>query len=823
MVEGTTPIAPMNPPKSREEELFFTALALPTAGRSAYLASACGEDDTLRGRVELLLRAHEEVRSFMETSPAAGVVETPTRHTLQPEEKPGETIGRYKLLQKIGEGGCGVVYMAEQQEPVVRRVALKVIKLGMDTKEVIARFEAERQALALMNHPNIASVLDGGATEAGRPFFVMELVRGVPITKFCDEQNLTTAARLELFTAVCHAVQHAHQKGIIHRDLKPSNILVTLHDGKPVPKVIDFGIAKATQGKLTDSTVFTAFEQFIGTPAYMSPEQAEMSGLDIDTRSDIYSLGVLLYELLTGRPPFDPKTLVAGGLDEIRRIIREVEPPKPSTQLSTLAAADRTTIARLRGVDPAKHRVQLSGDLDWIVMKALEKNRARRYETPSEFAADIARHLGNEPVLACPPSTVYRLSKLFGRYKLAFTAAAMIALAVAAGAIVSTWQAIRATRAEHVAVAERTRAENARTEAEAARGREAALRIEAEKNQTRAETEATRSSQVAAFMKAMLTGIGPRVALGRDTQLLREIVQQTEARLQAELTQQPAVLAELRDTLGLVYYDLGDYPRAIELFRSALADRRRLWGNENVAVASSLDHLGLALHWDSEIIEADSVLREAVAIRRKLLGNEHPDTATALAHLGEVLWRQRRFNESLNVRREVLAVRRKIYGPEHADVAEILVEIATTLGSSTADGIRDIQGSEAHYREGLALQRKLFGAEHPVVAATLHHMSLALNNAGKRGEAIQAISEALELRRGKAEGVCLLHVNNRNPKITCNRLTLSDRPSLDDNRYPPGCSAPVTARSGGLTLTPSLHCNLQIRPIRCRRDFRIDG
>ncbi len=443
----------MNPPKSREEELFFTALALPTAGRSSYLASACGDDDALRGRVELLLRAHEEARSFMETSPAAGVVETPARHTLQPEEKPGETIGRYKLLQKIGEGGCGVVYMAEQQEPVVRRVALKVIKLGMDTKEVIARFEAERQALALMNHPNIASVLDGGATEAGRPFFVMELVRGVPITKFCDEQNLPTAKRLELFTAVCHAVQHAHQKGIIHRDLKPSNILVTLHDGVPVPKVIDFGIAKATQGKLTDSTVFTAFEQFIGTPAYMSPEQAEMSGLDIDTRSDIYSLGVLLYELLTGRPPFDPKTLLAAGLDEIRRIIREVDPPRPSTRLATLTDADRSTVATQRGTAPAHLSVLLRGDLDWIVMRCLEKDRTRRYETPSALATDIVRHLDDEPVVARPPGTAYRLRKLVRRNRAICAASAAVFLVLVVGLTLSSWLLVKERKARQLAEA----------------------------------------------------------------------------------------------------------------------------------------------------------------------------------------------------------------------------------------------------------------------------------------------------------------------------------------------------------------------------------
>ncbi|MEO7598777.1 MAG: serine/threonine-protein kinase, partial [Opitutus sp.] len=324
----------MNDPAPQEELIFSDALLFPPADRARYLDLACQGDAALRQRIEQLIFAHESAATFMVAS-GAGQLRQPEKPPAArgPTDQPGDRIGRYKLLQHLGEGGCGVVWMAEQEQPVRRRVALKVIKLGMDTKTVIARFEAERQALALMDHPNIARVLDAGSTDAGRPFFVMELVPGVPITKYCDQHNLPTPARLALFTQVCHAVQHAHQKGVIHRDLKPSNILVTLHDGDPMPKVIDFGIAKATQGRLTDLTLFTAFEQFIGTPAYMSPEQAEMSGIDVDTRSDIYSLGVLLYELLTGRQPFDPKTLVQAGLDEIHRIIREVEPVKPSTRL----------------------------------------------------------------------------------------------------------------------------------------------------------------------------------------------------------------------------------------------------------------------------------------------------------------------------------------------------------------------------------------------------------------------------------------------------------------------------------------------------------
>ncbi len=375
---------------ARERQIFLAALQVtaPTA-RIALLDRECGDDAALRARILALLEEEQTVGDFLET-PAIGGTGLMSAAT----EKPGDRIGRYKLLQKIGEGGAGVVYMAEQEEPVRRRVALKVIKLGMDTKTVIARFEAERQALAMMDHPNIAKVLDAGATEAGRPFFVMELVRGIKITQYCDENKLSTNARLSLFTQVCQAIQHAHQKGVIHRDVKPSNILVTLHDGRPVPKVIDFGIVKATEHRLTEKTLFTEFTTFIGTPAYMSPEQAEMSGLDIDTRSDIYSLGVLLYELLTGKTPFDPEKLLKAGLDECRRTIREQEPPRPSTRLSGLIGMELTTTAQQRHTEPPRLIHQLSGDLDWIVMKCLEKDRTRRYATANALAEEIQRYLG---------------------------------------------------------------------------------------------------------------------------------------------------------------------------------------------------------------------------------------------------------------------------------------------------------------------------------------------------------------------------------------------------------------------------------------------
>ena len=471
----------VDPKFDHERELFLRALEQATPGeRTAFLDGACGRDATLRARIEELIRNHSNDNFLDGPAPGVETVKvTPTDETVAT----GERIGRYKLLQKIGEGGCGVVYMAEQEEPVRRRVALKVIKLGMDTKSVIARFEAERQALAMMDHPNIAKVLDGGATDTGRPYFVMELVRGTKITEYCDETKLPTRDRLDLFVKVCQAVQHAHQKGIIHRDLKPSNILVTVNDGAAVPKVIDFGIAKATnQQRLTDKTVFTAFEQFIGTPAYMSPEQALMTSVDIDTRSDIYSLGVLLYEMLTGKTPLEAKELLSLGLDEMRRAIREQEPVRPSTRLSTMQEGDLTSTAKQRQIEVPTLIHQLRGDLDWIVMKALEKDRARRYETANGLASDIQRHLNNEPVLARPASTAYRFQKLVRRNKLLFAAGASIVTALLVGVVVSTWQAARAVKAERQARAETVRAQTAEQTATQSAAAEARAREQADQS-----------------------------------------------------------------------------------------------------------------------------------------------------------------------------------------------------------------------------------------------------------------------------------------------------------------------------------------------------
>ena len=460
---------------TREESLFAEALLMANrVAREAFLDQACAGDAGLRARIAKLLAAHAASDQFFGECIAnlgvdAGNVSEPADPMDGSEatgEKVGSRVGRYRLLRQLGEGGCGEVYLAEQEEPVRRRVALKVIKLGMATKNVIGRFEVERQALALMDHPNIAKVLDAGATEQGRPYFVMELVGGVKITTFCDEHQLEARQRLDLFIQVCQAIQHAHQKGVIHRDIKPSNILVSVQDGVSMPKVIDFGIAKATANRLTDETTFTAAGQFVGTPAYMSPEQAELSGLDVDTRSDIYSLGVLLYELLTGRTPFDQKELVSSGLDEMRRKLREVDPQRPSTLLTSLANADLTATAHSRHIDPPKLIRSLKGDLDWIVMKTLEKDRRRRYETANALALDIQRYLNNEPVNARPPSKIYRLQKLVLRNKAIYASGALVAVTLIAGLVVST----------HLFFQER----EARFEAERARANEMQLRQEAE-------------------------------------------------------------------------------------------------------------------------------------------------------------------------------------------------------------------------------------------------------------------------------------------------------------------------------------------------------
>jgi tetratricopeptide (TPR) repeat protein len=506
----------------RVEALFHAAADLPEGERGAFLDGACGSDALLRGRVERLLdRLGEDISLTSPMGEGDRAVSRSAESVMT--EGPGSVIDRYKLLQVIGEGGFGVVYMAEQQAPVVRKVALKIIKLGMDTREVVARFEAERQALALMDHPNIAQVLDGGATDSGRPYFVMELVRGVSITQFCNRNTLSTGQRLELFSAVCRAVQHAHQKGVIHRDLKPSNVMVTLRDGVPIPKVIDFGVAKAMHSRLTDKTLFTRYEQFVGTPAYMSPEQAEMSALDLDTRTDIYSLGVLLYELLTGTTPFDDTTLRRAGLAEIQRIIREEQPVRPSVRISATpgAAAVRHGDVGVAGLS----RV-LRGDLDWIVMKALEKDRGRRYATAGDMAEDIRRHLANEPVIAGPPGAGYRVRKFLARHRAAVASFALIALALVVGMIATSTAMVKSRR-----------------------------------NAEMATEQADRAMSAVNFLLSTLSLTNPEVAQDPDVSV-QTLLDHASAEVADEFAGFPGVEVRVRATIGRAYRRLGQFEQA---------------------------------------------------------------------------------------------------------------------------------------------------------------------------------------------------------------------------------------------------------------------
>jgi serine/threonine protein kinase len=655
-------------------------------------------------------------------------------------EGPGTRIGPYKLLQVIGEGGMGVVYMAEQDKPIRRRVALKVIKAGMDTDQVVARFEAERQALALMDHPNIARVLDAGATESGRPFFVMELVNGIPITEYCDQTQLAPRERLELFVPVCQAIQHAHQKGIIHRDVKPSNVLVTMHDGKPVPKVIDFGVAKAISQPLTERTMFTQFGAVIGTLEYMSPEQAERSGLDIDTRSDIYALGILLYELLTGTTPLERAKLHQAGYAEILKRIKEEEPPKPSTRLSASQPA-LASIAARRRTEPAKLARLVRGELDWIVMKALEKDRTRRYETANGLARDIERYLHDEPVEACPPSATYRLHKLARKHRRALTTAAGFAGLLVLASVLSTILAIRATRAERRATTDRNRALVA--EAKASEQRDRSLTAEAA-----AKNAAARSEAVSKFLLTdMLTEMAPGGTLGRSA-TVEQLLDTAAARVPRAFSGQPELEAAIRDKIGVTYGALGRYDKGHRQLVAALEIQRRVLSDEHPDTLQTTHDLDVVLRFQDKWSEAERLARQLLEIRQRVQGTEHVETLNAMSDLGWILTIQRKFAEAEPLSRKALDDTRRLLGDTHVSTAERMERLAGLLLFKS-----EPDEAEPLLLTALEIRRRVSGEEHPGTLEDMHELAwLRGQQVWSRGpqvggESVALLRKVLVIRR----------------------------------------------------------------------------
>ncbi len=625
-----------------------------------------------------------------------------TIDTLLPEGT-GRQIGPYKLLQLIGEGGFGSVFMAEQTEPVKRRVAVKVIKKGMDTRQVIARFEQERQALAMMDHPGIARVLDAGETETGQPYFVMELVDGEPVTAHCDRHTLSIPARLELFVQICSAVQHAHTKGIIHRDIKPSNVLVSVLDGQARAKVIDFGIAKATGGNLTERTLFTGHRQLIGTPEYMSPEQAEGS-MDIDTRTDVYALGVLLYELLTGSTPFDSSRLRSAAFAEIARIIREDDPPSPSSRLSQ-SAATLAAVAAHRHTEPRKLSSMLRGELDWIVMKALEKERQRRYETANGLAMDVRRYLLGEPVTAAPPSRLYRFRKFVVRHRVPVAAASLVVAALLVAVVGISWQA-RVARAQ-LAKAER----------------------------------------IAEFMADMLQGVEPGVARGRDTTLLQEMMDAAAARIEkGDLSQSPEAELRLRATIGTAFRELALYDEASKMLAPAVPLARSLHDGDHEETADALGNLGQLLNDQDELEKAEPLYREALEMDQRLFPGDDPRVATDINNLSTLLQDKGDPAAAEPLARQALEMRRRIYPGDHQDVAESLNNLAgLMIGGNRGTG--DLEGAEKLFREVLAMSRRLYPGDHPRLAGALNNLSVLLKKRGDLAGAEPLARETLEMRR----------------------------------------------------------------------------
>ncbi len=714
----------------RAKTLFLAASDLTAADLANFLDRECGTDAALRARVESLLAANSSL-----PSPAPPYADSPETGAAPSPEYSGMLLaGKYKLLESIGEGGMGSVWLAQQVEPVKRKVAVKLIKLGMDSRQVLGRFEAERQALAMMEHPNIAKVLDGGLAPDGRPFFVMELVKGVPITDYCDACKLGVRERLDLFLPVCHAIQHAHQKGIIHRDIKPSNVMIALYDDQPVPKVIDFGVAKATGAALSEHAMETRFGGVVGTPHYMSPEQATLNNLDIDTRSDVYSLGVLLYELLTGSPPFSKAELDQKGLMEVLRVVREDEPPKPSTRISTAAALP--TLSANRNTEPRKLTEILRSELDWIVLKALEKNRARRYETANGLAADVQRYLAGDPVAAHPPTATYRAGKFIKKHRLETIAASAVVAALLLGIAGTAWQARRAAGQRDLAVA--------------ANERERQQRVQAE-------TERDKAAKIAEFISETLQGAGPSRAKGRDIQMLREMMDSAAARIEkGELKAAPEAELRLRDTIGVTYMQLalfadvarmfepavplarathagdhldvahavedlaqlrqiqGDLAAAEPLFIEALDMYKRLYPNGDQWVAVALNNLASNYQYRGNQAAAEKLFRESLAVRRQLSPGDSEGVAAALSNLAQVLIARADFKGAEQPASEALAMRKRLFTGDHPEVASSLQSLGNLLDSSG-----ELVGAESYYRDALAMETRLRKGDHPTIVHAL--------------------------------------------------------------------------------------------------------
>jgi len=707
--------------KLDEREIFCEALDRPaTQDRARYLDEVCGDDAGLRARVQALLNAHQEAGSFLADATGG----TATHPDAPPVAEPGQAIGPYKLLERIGEGGMGEVWMAEQREPMQRKLALKIIKAGMDTQQVVARFEAERQALALMDHPNIAKVFDAGATDSGRPFFVMELVKGTPITSYCDNNRLTLRERLELFLPLCRAIQHAHQKGIIHRDIKPSNVLIAPYDGRPVPKIIDFGVAKATGQRLTERTLHTGFGSVVGTLEYMSPEQAELNNQDIDTRSDIYALGVLLYELLTGTTPLSHDRVTHAAFLEMLRTIREEEPPKPSTRLSD-SKETLPSVAAQRQIEPARLPKLVRGELDWMVMKALEKDRTRRYETANGLAQDIEHYLHDEPVLACPPSPGYRVKKFLRRNKGPVTAAALVLLALLAGMAGTTWGLLRARQAQ--------RAESRRAESER-RARE------------EADAKAAETQAVLDFLEnRILAAERPRDqdgGMGRDVSLSRAI-ETALPFLETSFKDHPLIEAHLRFTLGYSLALLGDARRSIEQHEVA----RRLYathrGPGHPDTLRCMNLLSAGYQYIGQYDDALRICEETLALARANLPANHPETLMGMYRLASVYYSLGRYSEALKLRQEALPLQRAALGPDHPNTLRTLNDLANSYLSVDRNIALKL------HEELLALQRAKLGPDHRDTMWSLFDLAQTYQSLDRYAEAMKFCDEALALRMAK--------------------------------------------------------------------------